>query len=231
MRNGETEEAMKMRVRVLLLPVAVLLLAGTGCVTGKVLYLPGELSRPGAGAPTAPPEGPAVAVLDFAYAGTPPYEIGRDYDHARSIVWKSEPGKELADLVADVLSEQGIPVVRVASDADLPKDVSARVWGRVDEIRVSTKRPGSLRLTVEVSASIAATLNAAGGSAPPGWSSSLSSDFAYTEPIFATAAAVQSGVNGAANAVAEEAVKRLFAAGVLRSPGAPQPPVPGGSFR
>lgn len=222
---------MKMRFRVLLVPVAVLFLAGTGCVTGKVLYLPGELSRPGAAMPMTPPEGPAVAVLDFAYAGTPPYEIGRDFDHARSIVFKSNPGKELADLVADALSEQGIPVIRVASDADLPQSVAARVWGRVDELRVSTKKTGSLRLTVEVAASIAATLNAAGGSAPPGWSSSLSSDFAYTEPLFTTPAAVQSGINGAANAVAEEAVKRLLAVGVVRRPVVTQPPVPGGLSR
>lgn len=207
---------MRNRIRCLLLPVAVLFLAGTGCVTGKVLYLPGDLSRPTAGAPTGTAEGPAVAVLDFSYAGTPPYEIGRDFDHAREIVWDGDPGKALADLVADVLVEQGIPAVRVPSDSEVPPAAAARVWGRVDELRVSTKKTGSLRLTVEVSATVTATLYAAGGSAPPGWSSSLSSDYVYAEPFFVTPGLVHTAVSGAANTVAEEAVKRLLAAGAVR---------------
>lgn len=206
---------MRERIRYLLLPVAALFLVGTGCVTGKVLYLPGDLSRPTAGTPAGTAEGPAVAVLDFSYAGTPPYEIGRDFDHARSIVWKSDPGKALADLVADVLAEQGIPAVRVSSDSEVPPAAAARVWGRVDELRVSTKKTGSFRLTVEVSASVTATLYAAGGSTPPGWSSSLSSDYLYAEPLFVTPDLVRTAVSGAANAVAEEAVKRLIAAGAV----------------
>lgn len=222
---------MRRRIRCLLLPVAVLLLSGTGCVTGKVLYLPGDLYRPTAGMPAAPPEGPEVAVLDFSYAGTPPYEIGRDFDHARSIVWESEPGKVLADLVAGVLEEQGISALRVSSESDVPPAAVAKVWGRVDELRVSSKKTGSLRLTVEVSASVAATLFASGGAAPPGWSSSLSSDFLSTEPLFVSPSAVQAAVSGAANAVAEEAVKRLFASGAIHRPDASQEASGGGSRR
>lgn len=221
---------MRTRIRYLLLPVAALFLAGTGCVTGKVLYLPGDLSRPAAGAPAgaAGTAGTAVAVIDFSYAGVPPYEIGRDFDHARSIVWKSHPGKALADLIADVLAEQGVPAVRVSSDSEAPPNAAARVWGRVDELQVSTRKTGSLRLTVEVSASVTATLYAVGGSAPPGWSSSLSSDSLYTEPLFVNPAAVHSAVSGAANAVAEEAVKRLFASGAVHRPGEPPAaPAPG----
>ena len=116
-----------------------------------------------AGAPPGPTEGPAVAVLDFAYAGTPPYEIGRDFDHARSIVWKGDPGKALADLVADVLKEHGIPAVRVSSESEVPPAAAARVWGRVDELKVSTIRTGSLRVSVEVTVSVAVTLFASGG--------------------------------------------------------------------
>ena len=214
-----------------LFPVAALFLAGAGCVTGKVLYLPGDLYRPTAGAPAGPTEGTEVAVLDFAYEGTPPYEIGRDFDHARSIVWKGDPGKALADLIAEVLKEQGIPAVRVPSESDVPPAAAAKVWGRVDELRVSTKKSGSLRLTVEISASVGATLFAAGGSAPPGWSSRLSSDFLYTEPLFADSSAVHSAVSGAANTVAEEAVKRLFAAGVVLPPGPTQTAPRGGNRR
>jgi len=205
----------------LLVPVAALLLAGSGCVTGKVLYLPGELYRPGAGAPVQAPEGPAVAVLDFSYSGSPPYEIGRDFDYARSIVWKSDPGKALADLVADALAEVGIRAVRVPGEADVPPGAAAKVWGRVDEFRVTTKKTGSLRLSVEVAASVSATLFASGGSAPPGWSSSLGSDYWYTEPLFVTSEAIRAAVNGAANAVAGEAVSRLFAAGVIARPEPP----------
>jgi len=220
-----------MRIRVLLIPAALLFLSGGGCVTGKILYLPGEFSRPATGLPAAVPEGPEVAVLDFAYAGTPPYEIGRDFDHARSIVWKGDPGKAMADLVADVLAERGVPAVRVASESDLSRAVAARVWGRVDELRVSAKKTGSLRLTVEVEASVTATLYAAGGGAPPGWSSNLSSDFVSNEPLFVTAASVHAVVDGAASAVAEEAVKRLIAAGVVRPQDAPRNPAPGGRIR
>ena len=212
---------MRTRIRYLLLPAAVLLLTGTGCVTGKVLYLPGDLYRPTAGVPAPPPEGPSVAVLDFSFAGTAPYEIGRDFDHARSIVWKGEPGKAVADLVAGVLEEQGIPTVRVSSESDVPPAAAVKMWGRVDELRVSTKKTGSLRVTVEVASSVAVTLYASGGGAPPGWSSSLSSDFLSTEPLFVTTAGVHAAVSGAANAVAEEAVKRLFASGAVRPPAAP----------
>lgn len=220
---------MRTSIRYLLLPVAALFLAGSGCGTGKVLYLPGDLYRPTAGAPAGTADGPAVAVIDFSYAGTPPYEIGRDFDRARSIVWKGDPGKGLADLIADVLAEQGIPAVRVSSGSEVPPTAAARVWGRVDDLRVSTKKTGSLRLTVEVSASVTATLFAAGGSVPPGWSSSLSSDSLTTEPLFVNSTAIHGTVSGAANAVAEEAVKRLVAVGAVRTSGPPGNAVPGGS--
>lgn len=206
---------MTKRFGYLLAPVAALLLAGSGCVSGKVLYMPGELSRPGARAPVQAPEGPAVAVLDFSYSGSPPYEIGRDFDYARSIVWRSNPGKALADLLADALAEKGIHAVRVPGSADVPPGAVARVWGRVDELQVSSKKTGSLRLSVEVAASVSATLFASGGTALPGWSSSLGSDYWYTEPLFVTPEAIRTAVNGAANAVAGEAVNRLFAAGVI----------------
>lgn len=222
---------MTKRSGLLLAPVAALLLAGSGCVTGKVLYLPGELSRPGAAALVQPSEGPAVAVLDFTYSGSPPYEIGRDFDHARSIVWRSNPGRALADLVADALAEKGIRAVRVPGSADVPPGAAARVWGRVDELKVSSKKTGSLRLSVEVEASVSATLFATGGSAPPGWSSNLGSDYWNTEPLFVTPEAIRTAVNGAANAVAEEAVSRLFAAGVIARPEALPPDTRGGTPR
>lgn len=198
----------------LLAAFATLLLGASGCVTGKVLYLPGDLHRPGAVA-EPPPGGPIVAVVDFSYAGTPPFEIGRDYDHARSIVWKRNPGVSLADLIADVLAERGFVPARVADNAAVPADAVTVVWGRVEELRVATRKTGSLRLSVETAASVSATVFAAGGASQAGWNSSVASDYAYTEPFTVTPDAVRRAVNGAANAVAEEAVRRLFAAGAL----------------
>ena len=216
---------MRDRFRCWLAAVAALLLAGAGCTSGKILYLPGDLTRPTAPVMTsAAPEEPVVAVLDFTYAGTPPYEIGRDFDHARSIVWQSDPGKELANLVADVLKEQGIPAVRVSGESDVPVNATAKVWGQVDELRVYTKKTGSLRLSIEISSSITATLHASGGSAPPGWSSNLSSDYMSTEPLFITPGSVRNAVSGAANTVAEEAVKRLISAGAVHRPAGWQEP-------
>ena len=86
----------------------------SGCVTGKVLHLPGELSRPGMGGTEGETVGfPTVAVIDFNFAGDPPHEIGRDFDHARAIVWKGDPGKAMPDLIAGVLNEKGLRAVRV----------------------------------------------------------------------------------------------------------------------
>lgn len=198
-----------------LVSFVVILGAGFGCVTGKVLHFPGDLYRPGTAAVEPPPGSPVVAVLDFSYAGTPPYEIGRDYDHARSIVWHRNPGVSLADLIADVLAENGFSPARVPDDSAVPGDAVARVWGRVEELRVTARKSGSLRMTVETAASVSATIFASGGTSPPGWNSSVASDYVYTEPFAVTPGSVRKAVNGAANAVAEEALRRLHAAGAL----------------
>lgn len=204
---------------ILLLSVAV-----SGCVTGKVLYMPGELARPGKGKTDREAAGgPTVAVVDFEYAGTPPYEIGRDYDHVRTIVWKGNPGKAMPDLVAAVLNEKGVRTVRVPAGGAVPADAVARVWGKVDKFRVEARKAGSLRMTAQLSASLAVTVFGEGGNAPPGWRSSITSDYTADDPVFITPDGIRDTVNAAANALAEETVRRLVAAGLIALPPQPSP--------
>src|SRR3972149_3789199 len=147
---------------------AVFLLAAiaglSGGAPGTVLPLPGDLARSGQKGPVRGTEGPpAVAVLDFAFAGAPSYEIGRDFDHARPIVWKRDIGKAVPDLVADVPTESGVRAVRVSSEAAVPGDAVAKVWGSVDRFRVDARKTGSLKLTVESAAAVSVTVYASGG--------------------------------------------------------------------
>lgn len=212
------------RFRVVLVVLALAaFVGGSGCVTGKVLTLPGDLARPEQrGAAQTPRPGPVVAVLDFTFAGVPPHEIGRDFDHARGIVWKGDPGKTMADLIAGVLNEKGFRAVRVSSGAAVPADAIARVWGSVDKFRVETRKSGSLRVKVESAASVTLTVYGTGGSAPPNWNSTVASDYWKEDALFVTPEGVRDAVSGAANAVAEETVRRLVAAGVI--PGRESPP-------
>ena len=198
---------------------------GSGCVTGKVLTLPGDLARPetrGAAQTTA--AGPAVAVLDFTFEGAPTHEIGRDFDHARAIVWKGNPGKAMPDLIAGVLNEKGFRAVRVSSGAEVPADAVARVWGSVDKFRVETRRKSKIK--VESAASVTLTVYGTGESAPPNWNTTVVSDYWTEDPFFVTPEGVRDAVNGAANAVAEETVRRLVAVGVI--PGRESTPESGG---
>lgn len=194
----------------------------SGCVSGNVLTLPGELSRPGKKGPVTGAAGvPAVAVLDFAFPGTPPFEVGRDFDHARAIVWKMDPGKEVPDLIADALNEMGVRAVRVSRESSVPADAIASVWGSVDRFRVDARKTGSLKMKVESTGSVSVTVHGSGGTAAPGWNSTVASEYWTTEPLFVTPEGVRDAVNGAANAVAEEVARRLIAAGVVTPPPSP----------
>ena len=192
----------------------------SGCVTGNVLHMPGELARPGKQGPGQVPAGaPVVAVLDFTFAGTAPHEIGRDYDHAREIVWKGDPGKTMADLIAGVLGEKGVRAVRVPAGGTAPADAGARVWGTVDTFRVEARKKGTLKTTVEYAATVSVTVHGSGGTAPAGWNSAVSSSYWTQDALVVTPEEVRDTVNGAANAAAEETVRRLVAAGVIALPG------------
>jgi hypothetical protein len=197
--------------------VLLLWMGVCGCVTGKVLYLPGGPARPASQATAKVPGGPAVAVLDFSWEGSPSFEIGRDYDQFRPIVWKGNPGKAIADLIAGVLAEKGVPTARAAGEADVPSGIPAKVWGRVEEFRVNVKRVDTLK--VEAAAVVAFRVFGSGGAAPPGWSSAVTSTYWYTDPLFITPDGTLQAVNGAANSAAEEGVRRLTETGVVVIPG------------
>ncbi len=189
-----------------------------GCATSNVLKVQGGLERPSRPIPAAGSAAKAVAVADFAYAGQAGGEIGRDFDRVRPIAWSGSPGKAVADLIATVLFEKGVPVVRVADEASAPPDAGAKIWGRVDAFRVDAKRAGTFK--VEDAAHVAVTVYAAGGAAPPQWNSAVASDYSFTDAFFVTEAGILEALNGAANAVANETVKRLVSAGVIPAPAA-----------
>jgi hypothetical protein len=194
-----------------LLVSSILLVAFSGCVTGSALNVPGGLSRKAAGPPGAA-VAPTVAVLDFSRAGASSREIGRDFDHARPIVWNGDPGKSMADLVAGALAEKGVAVVRAAGDAAVPAGVPARVWGSVVEFRVDIKRIGTLK--VEAEAVTTLKIQGAGPDVPPDWSASISTKYWNTD-AFATPEGAREALEGAANAAADEAARRLLEAGVV----------------
>ncbi len=187
-----------------------------GCAASNTLRVKGSLERPVKRGPGPGVAGKAVAVADFAWPGLPGGEIGRDFDHARPITWSGSPGKAIPDLIATVLFEKGVPVIRVADEAGAPPDAAARISGRVDTFRVDAKRTGTFN--VEDSARVGVTVSASGGNAPPQWSTSVASDYWYTDAFFVSEAGVIEALNGAANAVADEVVKRLAAAGIIAAP-------------
>ena len=191
-------------------------IVSAGCAPSNVLQVQGGLDRPAKRGPGAGSTGKVVAIADFAYAAPAGGEIGRDFDRVRPIAWSESPGKALPDLIAVVLFEKGVPVVRVADEAGAPPDAAARVWGRIDELRINAKRTGTFN--VEDSARVAVTVYGSGGGAPPQWNTAVASDYAFTDAFFVTEAGVLEALNGAANAVAEEVVKRLISAGVVPAP-------------
>jgi len=187
-----------------------------GCAASNALQVKAGLERPAKRGPGAGYAGKAVAIADFAYAGQAGGEIGRDFDRVRPITWSQSPGKAVPDLIATVLFERGVPVIRVADEAGAPPDAAAKVWGRVDTFRVDAKRTGTFN--VEDSARVAVTVYGSGAGAPPQWNTAVASDYWYTDALFVTEAGVLEALNGAANAVADEVVKRLVAAGIVAAP-------------
>ncbi|MGE5248087.1 MAG: hypothetical protein ACM3L8_07040, partial [Verrucomicrobiota bacterium] len=196
--------------------LAVLLLAG--CATGSRLYVPGDLQRPSGSPPRA--EGyPQVAVADFSYTAPTdsPDVIGRDYDQVRQIVWKGDPGKQMADLVAAVLSERGIPAVRVKAGAAPSGNIPYQVSGSVRRFEVNTRRGGVVTVLTEATVSLAVSVSGPAVSSP--WEATVTSS-TTVQDMFPVPEDLRKALLSAANSASEEAVRRLREGGVIAaSPG------------
>jgi hypothetical protein len=183
----------------------------SACAAGSALHVPGELARPARAA--APAAGvPQAVVVDFSYAAAPDGVIGRDFDRARPIVWKGAPGKAMADLVAGVLGERGVAAVRRGPNAQDAGTVPVRVSGVVRRFEVNARRTGGLSVVTEATVSLTVTAEGPGLSGPS--EQSVTSGMSLTD-LFVTPDELREALMSAANAVAEEAARKLLEAKVV----------------
>jgi hypothetical protein len=183
----------------------------SACASGSRLYVPGDLARPARS--VAPATGaPKAAVVDFAYTAAPEGVLGRDFDRARPIVWKGEPGKAMADLVAGVLAERGVAAVRRGTNASAADGVPVRIFGVVRRFEVNTRRAGSVNVITE--ATVSMTVTADGPGLPGPSEQSVSSSTSFSD-LFVTPDGLREALLSAANAAAEEAARKLLEAKVV----------------
>lgn len=201
---------MKRAIRTLLLFAAPCLVL-SACAAGSHLYVPGDLARPARS--VAPAAGaPQAAVVDFAYTAAPEGVLGRDFDRARLIVWKGDPGKAMADLVATVLVESGVAAVRRGTNASAADGVPVRIFGVVRRFEVNTRRAGSVNVITE--ATVSMTVTAEGPGLPGPSEQSVTSSMSLSD-LFVTPDGLREALMSAANAAAEEAVRKLLVAKVV----------------
>ena len=195
--------------RTLLLFVGPLLIL-SACA-GSLLHVPGELTRPARAVKPAA-GAPQVAVLDFSYAAAPDGAIGRDFDRVRPIVWKGQPGKGMADLIAGALGESGVAAVRGGAAGTGADGVPVRISGVVRRFEVNTSRTGRGSVTTEATVSVTFTADGPGLSGP---SEHTVSSSASLDDLFVTPDDLREALMSAANNVAEEAVRKLLEAKVV----------------
>jgi hypothetical protein len=201
---------MKRAFRTLLLFVGPCLIL-SACAAGSTLYVPGDLARPArAGAPAA--GAPQAVVADFSYAAAPDGVVGRDFDRVRPIVWKGEPGKAMADLVAAVLGERGVATVRRGANAQGAEAVPVRISGVVRRFEVNARRTGGLSVATEAIVSMTVTAEGTGLSGP---SEQTVTSTASLSDLFVTPDELREALMSTANAVAEEAARKLLEAKVV----------------
>jgi hypothetical protein len=151
-------------------------------------------------------------IVDFSYAAVGEGVIGRDYDRARPIVWKGEPGKTMADLVAGVLGERGVATIRGGADAQGAEALPVRISGVVRRFEVNSRRTGSFTVVTEAVVTVTVTVESPGTSGPMEktvTSSTSLSDFLPTPDDLRTA------LLSTANTVAEETARILLEAKVV----------------
>ena len=201
---------MKRAFRTLLLFVGPCLVL-TACAAGSSLHVPGDLARPARA--VAPAAGaPRAVVADFSYAAAPDGVVGRDFDRVRPIVWKGEPGKAMADLVAGVLGESGVAAVRRGANAQGAEAVPVRISGVVRRFEVNTRRAGGLSVVTEATVSLIVTAEGPGLSGPS--EQTVTSSTSLSD-LFVTPDDLREALMSTANAVAEEAVRKLLEAKVV----------------
>ena len=201
---------MKRPFRTLLLFVCPCLIL-SACATGSTLHVPGNLTRPPrAVAPVA--GAPQAVIADFSYAAVGEGVIGRDFDRARPIVWKGEPGKTMADLVAGVLGERGVATIRGGADAQGTEALPVRISGVVHRFEVNSRRTANFTVSTEAVVTLTVTVEGPGTSGPMEktvTSSTSLSDFLPTPDDLRTA------LLSTANTVAEETARILLEAKVV----------------
>lgn len=200
----------KRSFRTLLLLIGPCLIL-SACAAGSTLYVPGDLTRP-AGDVAPSGRAPQVVVADFSFTAVGEGVIGRDYDRARTIVWGGEPGKAMADLVAAVLAERGVPTVRQRAGAKTVETAPVRISGVLRRFEVNARRTGNF--TVGTEATVSLTITGEG----PGISGSLERTVTSTASLsdfFPTPDDVRQALMTTANTVAEEAARTLIEAKVV----------------
>jgi hypothetical protein len=201
---------MKLAFRTFLLFVGPCLIL-SACAAGSSLHVPGDLARPARA--VAPAAGaPQAVVADFSYAAAPDGVVGRDFDRVRPIVWKGEPGKAMADLFAGVLGESGVAAVRRGADAWGAEAVPVRISGVVRRFEVNTRRTGGLSVVTEATVSLTVTAQGPGLSGPSEQTVTSSTSL---RDVFVTPDDLREALMSAANAVAEEAARKLLEAKVV----------------
>ena len=186
-------------------------LALSACAAGSQLHVPGDLTRP-PGAVARAAGAPQAVVADFSYTAAPDGVIGRDYDRVRPIVWKGEPGKAMADLVAAVLRENGVAVIRRGAGEQGGDAVPVTISGVVRRFEVNTRRDSTLNVVTEASVGVTVTAN---GPGLPGPSEQSVSSSTSLPDVFVTPADIHEALMSTANAVAEEAARKLLEAKVV----------------
>jgi hypothetical protein len=151
-------------------------------------------------------------VADFSYAAAPDGVIGRDFDRVRPIVWKGEPGKAMADLVAGVLGESGVATIRRGANAQGAVAVPVRISGVVRRFEVNTRRTGTLNVVTEATVSLTVTAEGPGLSGP---SEQTVTSSASLDDVFVTPDGLREVLMSTANAVAEEVARKLLEAKVV----------------
>jgi hypothetical protein len=183
----------------------------SACAMGTSLHVPGELTRP-ARAVAPAPGAPQAVIVDFSYSAAPDGVIGRDFDRARPIVWKGAPGKAMADLVAGVLGESGVAAVRRGANAQGAETVPVRISGVVRRFEVNARRTGDLSVATEATVSLTVTAESPGLSGPS--EQTVTSSTSLSD-LFVTPDGLREALMSTANAVAEEAARKLLEAKVV----------------